>query len=78
MMIETMTPAVVAICQCIIAYGGFLSWETIDRVVFYGVADEHLLQSMLREMAKDGLLKRISNGCFDITDRGRRFVEQQT
>lgn len=68
----------VAICKCLEDGGGFMSQETIDRIVFYGFADVEMLRQELRAMTHEGLIQRVSNGCYKLDDQGRAFLDRES
>jgi len=73
-MIERFPAAVEGICECLDAFG-FMSLESIDRVVFMDFADRPRLQTALAEMSDKGLIVRVSNGCYRLTEKGKAFLD---
>lgn len=76
-MTEDERRARLAICQCLEAYGGYLSQPTIDSKIFFGMADDHALKATLTLMVSEGLLQRVSNGCYRLDDGGREFLAKE-
>lgn len=57
-----------------IANYGFLSDDGINRYAFHNVAHHKVFDNLIPEMAEKGLIVRLSNGCFQITDKGRGML----
>ena len=66
--------AQIEVCKCLNSEGGALSWETINRRVFYNMVRENDLKALLRQMVDRNLIIVLSNKTYRLTSHGQRLA----